>query len=69
MREKNVPTIYSEAIKVLYETVDASKLSFDDLTSFLANNLGTIVNPYDTCVVNKVIDGKPIHNIMTYRWP
>lgn len=56
--KKNIPTIYSEAIKALYGTVDASKLFFDDLTYFLVKDLGFVVNPYDTCVVNKAIDGK-----------
>ena len=45
-------------IKALYGTVDVSKLFFDDLTSILVKDLGFVVDPYDTCVVNKVIDGK-----------
>ena len=55
---KKVPTIYSEALKALYGTVDASKLFFEDLSSFLINELGFIRNPYDWCVVNKTINGK-----------
>ena len=55
---KNTPTIYSEALKALYGTVDASKLFFDDLTSFLVKDLGFTANPFDACVVNKIIEGK-----------
>ena len=54
--KNRTPTIYSKAIKALYETVDASKLFFDDLSSFFTE-LGFTPNPYDACVVNKNIDG------------
>ena len=53
-----MPTIYSEAIKVLYGTVDTSKLFFDDLTSFLVKDIGFTANPFDACVANKIIEGK-----------
>ena len=53
-----MPTIYSEALKALYGTVDASKLFFDDLPGFLLDDLGFKRNPYDWCVVNKIINGK-----------
>ena len=51
--KKRTPTIYIEAINVMYGTVDSSKPFFEDLTSLLINDLGFIVNPYDVCVVNK----------------
>ena len=56
--KKNTPTIYIEAFKALYGIVDASKLLFDALTSFLVKDLGFKVNAYDTCVVKKNIQGK-----------
>ena len=55
---KEVPTIYSEALKVLYGTVDASKLFFEDLSGFLLEDLGFTRNPYDWCIVNNIINGK-----------
>ena len=54
---KRTPTIYSRAIKALYGTVDAAKLFFDNLSSFLSKNLGFEPNLYDNCVMNKQIDG------------
>jgi hypothetical protein len=53
---KKVPTIYSEAIKALYGTVDAAKLFYNNLSSFLVDDLGFKTNPYDPCVANKQID-------------
>ena len=54
----NTPTIYSEAIKALYGTVDAAKLFYDSLVELLVENLGFEMNLYDQCVVNKMINGK-----------
>ena len=53
-----VPTIYSEAIKALYRTVDASKLVYDNLCNVLVNEFGFELNPYNTCVANNIINGK-----------
>ena len=55
---KKVPTICRDFIQALYGILDASKLFFDDLTLFLVKDLGYIINPYDACVINKVINGK-----------
>ena len=55
---KRVPTVYSEALKALHGTVDASKLFSNDLSGFLLDNLGFKRNPYDWCIVNKTINGK-----------
>ena len=52
----NVSTIYSEAIKALYGTVDASKLFVDNLTLFLVNDLGFTSSHYDEYVINKIIN-------------
>ena len=56
--KKQVPTIYSEAIKALYGTVDAAKLFYDNLCHVLINELGFTMNSYDGCVVNKIINDK-----------
>jgi hypothetical protein len=48
--------MYSEALKALYSTVDASKLFFEDISGFLLGTLGFKINPYDWCVVNTVIN-------------
>ena len=37
---KKIPTIYSEALKALYGTVDASELFFEDLSKFFAGQFG-----------------------------
>ena len=55
---KRIPTIYSEALKALYWTVDAAKLFYDNLCNFLNNKLQFRQNPYDQCVMNKSINGK-----------
>ena len=55
--KKRTPTIYSEAIKAIYGTVDAVKLFYDSLLAFLVGKLGFTQNPYDPCVVNKDING------------
>ena len=55
---KKIPTIYSEALKALYGTVDTSTLFFEDLSKFLLDDLGFVRNAYDWCVVNKLINGK-----------
>ena len=56
--KRHTPTIYSEAIKALYGTVDVAKLFYDSLVELLVDNLGFKTNPYDQCVVNKMINGK-----------
>ena len=55
--KNNTPTIYSEAIKALYGTVDAAKLFYDSLSSFLTGELKFKKNLYDACVVNRIIEG------------
>ena len=53
--KKQVPTIYSEAIKALYGTVNAAKLFYNNLCHVLIDELGFTINPYDGCVANKLI--------------
>ena len=51
------PTIYDRAKKALYGTVDVAKLFYDNLTGFLREDMGFTHNPYDSCVMNKRIEG------------
>jgi Reverse transcriptase (RNA-dependent DNA polymerase) len=50
--------IYALLNKVLYGTVQASLLFWMRLSAFLVEKHGFKCNPYDYCVVNKVIDKK-----------
>ena len=52
--------IYTELDKALYRTLQAAILFWRKLSAFLIHDLGFTVNPYDSCVVNKQIDGKKI---------
>jgi len=56
--KKQVPTICSEAIKALYGMVDAAKLFYDNLCHLLIDELGFVLNKYDGCVPDKVINNK-----------
>jgi hypothetical protein len=47
-----------ELQKALYGTLWASLLFWKELSTFLVSTLGFEFNPYDKCVVNKVIDGR-----------
>ena len=47
-----------ELQKALCGTLQASLLFWENLTEFLTEELGFTVNPYDSCIVNKMIDGK-----------
>ena len=55
--KNKTPTIYSEAVKALYGTADAAKLFYDNLSSFLTDDMGFKRNSYDSCVLNKNIHG------------
>ena len=50
--------LYVELQKALYGTLQAALLFWQDLTAFLTEELGFIVNPYDSCIINKMIDSK-----------
>jgi hypothetical protein len=56
--ENGVPVLYMRLLKALYGTLQAALLFWEDLSGFLIDELGFEVNPYDLCVVNKMIDGK-----------
>jgi hypothetical protein len=57
-KENGKDVLYVELQKALYGTLQASLLFWENLTEFLTQELGFEVNPYDSCVVNKIIDGK-----------
>jgi hypothetical protein len=54
-RGKNI--LYASLNKALYGTVQASLLFWQHLSTFLINSLGFVRNPYDWCVVNKMVNG------------
>jgi hypothetical protein len=56
--ENGVPVLYMRLLKALYGTLQAALLFWEDLSGFLIDELGFEANPYDLCVVNKMIDGK-----------
>jgi hypothetical protein len=56
--ENGRQVLYVELQKALYGTLQAAMLFWENLTAFLTGELGFTVNPYDSCVVNKVINGK-----------
>ena len=56
--ENGKKVMYVELQKALYGTLQAALLFWKDLTHFLTTELGFVVNPYDSCVVNKMINEK-----------
>ena len=50
-------SMYVRLRKALYGTLQAAMLFWKDLTKSLTD-WGFIINPYDRCVANKIIDGK-----------
>jgi hypothetical protein len=57
-KENGKDVLYVKLEKALYGTVQAALLFWENLTTFLVEELGFVKNPYDQCVVNKIIDGK-----------
>ena len=57
-KEKGKTVIYAELSKALYGTLQAALLFWKNLSTYLINDQGFQVNPYDWCVVNKAINGK-----------
>jgi hypothetical protein len=56
MVEGGKDVMYVKLTKVLYGTLQAAMLFWKDLTSYLAKR-GFVLNPYDNCIANKMIDG------------
>jgi hypothetical protein len=52
--------LYTKLNKALYGTVQASRLFWERLSSFLIDQNGFERNPYDFCVVNKMVNGKQL---------
>jgi Reverse transcriptase (RNA-dependent DNA polymerase) len=55
--ERGKKVIYALLNKALYGTVQASLLFWMKLSTFLVDKHGFVWNPYDYCVVNKVLNG------------
>lgn len=58
VHENGQAVIYVVLNKALYGTLQGEILFWKDLTSLLVEKCGFQVNPYDDCVVNKMINGK-----------
>ena len=56
-REGNQKVMYVELLKALYGTIKAAKLFWERLTKHLVEDWGFTINPYDSCVANKIIKG------------
>ena len=56
--ERNEKVIYTELDKALYGTIQAALLFWKKLSGYLEKELGFTANPYDTCVMNKTVNGK-----------
>ena len=51
--------LYTQLHKALYGAgVQASLLFYKKLSSFLINEHGFVANPYNKCVVNKIVNAK-----------
>jgi hypothetical protein len=58
VEEKGKKVLYIKLQKALYGMLQAALLFWENLTKFLMEKLGFTINPYDRCVVNKMIKGK-----------
>ena len=64
VEERGQKVIFGKANKALYGTLNKSLLFWKDLTGIIGkwkfdnDNNGFILNPYDTCVANCMINGK-----------
>ena len=56
--EKGKPVLYVQLMRALYGTLQAALLFWINLSTFLTEELGFELNPYDPCVANKMINGK-----------
>jgi hypothetical protein len=55
-KENGKDIMYIKLTKALYGTLQAAMLFWRDLTGYLTQD-GFVLNPYDNCVVNKMING------------
>ena len=56
--EGSQKVMYVELLKALYGTIKAVKLFWQKMTNHLVKDWGFTINPYNSCVANKVIKGK-----------
>jgi hypothetical protein len=59
VQERGELTMYVELLKTLYGTMRAAQLFWERLSRQL-DDWGFTPNPYDSCVVNKIVDGKQL---------
>ena len=57
VKEKGKPVIYVELLKALYGTLRAARLFWETLSGKV-QEWGFTLNPYDSCVTNKCVDGQ-----------
>ena len=58
--EKGKKVMYVELLKALYGTLRAARLFWEKLQAKLVNDWGFTPNQYDSCMVNKKVDGKQL---------
>ena len=58
--EKGKKVMYVELLKALYGTLQAARLFWEKLQAKLVNDWGFTPNRYDSCVVNKKVNGKQL---------
>ena len=58
--EKGEWVMYIELLKALYGSLHSAQLFWGKLCSKLIDDWGFIPNSYDSCVVNKMLDGKQL---------
>ena len=57
---KGEKVIYVELLKALYGTLRATWLFWEKLKAKLVNDWGFMPNRYDSCMVNKMVDGRQL---------
>ena len=57
--ERGEPVLYVELLKALYGTIRAARLFWERMSKQLVE-WGFTPNPYDSCVMNKMVDGKQL---------
>ena len=58
--EKGKKVMYVELLKALYGTLWAARLFWEKLQPKLVNDWGFTPNRYDSCIVNKKVNGKQL---------
>ena len=58
--EKGERVMYVELLKALHGTLWAARLFWEKLQAKLVNDWGFTLNRYDSCMVNKKVDGKQL---------